>query len=159
MKHPLFTALMLGALMAAPALAESFSNFPAAPYQGTSKMPDFNGAQKDYTMFRTRLGNAAQREADFAGSWVVEQFGCGTGCSLAFVVDHKTGQILDLPVGGENNLYLRLYHRADSRLMKTTWIDGFWDSGKCMIGEWSLENGAFQPVAVTEHFPLEDCQN
>lgn len=159
MKHALLAALALAALCAPPAAATSFKDFPAEPYGGKVHLPDFEGAEAAHAMFRTRLGEAAQEEANFAGQWVVNEIGCGSGCVMAFAIDQGTGHIVDVPVSGERQLNARYYYRADSRLMKTTWIEGGFDSGICMIGEWELRNGAFLLVSAAPHAPLADCQD
>lgn len=160
MKRALAVFCLAATLFAGLAEAADFRDFPAQIYSGPARLPDFKGAQRDHAMFRTRIGNAARRVApEFAGSWVVEQIGCGTGCTFAVVVDHRTGKIVDLPVGGETHLYMRLYHRPTSRLMKVTWIANPYENEICMIGEWSFDDGQFQVISINPHYPLGDCEN
>lgn len=80
----------------------NFDKFPGGPrYQGTLVMPDFQGRDKDYNKFRTRIRNGIQEGANFAGRYKVIQFGCGTGCSFVIVADVSTGRVLSFPHGGE----------------------------------------------------------
>jgi len=150
--------VMIALATALPAHSESFGAYPVPVYTGKVRYPDFKGAQKQYSLFRTRLGNAARREkSEFSGSWMVEQIGCGTSCTFGFVIDHKTGAIVPLPVGGEETPNLMLFHRADSRLLKATWFDKSWFDGDCKIGQWTFQNGQFHEVSITTHVPREDC--
>ncbi|SOC05564.1 hypothetical protein SAMN05877809_103456 [Rhodobacter sp. JA431] len=155
---------ILGAAAAALALgtcgagAASFDEYPAEPFTAKPQYSDFQGAPEIYSVFHTRLNDAAHSAANFGGRWVVEELGCGSGCVMAFVIDHKTGAIVDAPISGENNLNARYYYRADSNLLKTTWIEGDFMTGVCMIGEWVLDDRGFHLISATRHVPLEDCQ-
>jgi hypothetical protein len=48
-------------------------------------------------MYRTRLREAAVRPPDFAGHYVVAEWGCGTGCAVHRLIDLKTGGIYNAP--------------------------------------------------------------
>ncbi|MBZ4021843.1 hypothetical protein CKO11_05130 [Rhodobacter sp. TJ_12] len=159
MKQIFGAALAALAFAGGPAGADSFADHPVDIYTGQAVMPDFAGAQSAYSMFRTRLGEAAQGGANYAGNYVLYEMGCGTGCVMAFVIDLTSGAIMDAPVSGERQLNARYYYRADSALLKTTWIEGPWDTGICMIGEWTLDARGFHLISTTRHVPLEDCQS
>jgi hypothetical protein len=141
-----------------PATAQDFSDYPVEIWQGAPKRPNFNGAQKDYAFFRTRLGNAAERDADFAGSWVVEQIGCGSGCTSTYTIDRKTGNITGLPIGGEEQMYVSVQHRVDSALIKATWIEnGYGPNGDCIEGRWVMDGLQVVEVGTRREVPVSFC--
>jgi len=95
----------------------SFTQYPATPlYEG--KAADV--VLSDETRaFRTRLQEAVQQPANFAGEYVLTRWGCGAGCVAGAVVSRKTGMVSLLP----SVLHVRnagehaLQFRADSRLL------------------------------------------
>ena len=64
-------------------------------YSGPTHAPVL--ATKDAREFRTRLREAAEGKADFAGHYVVTLWGCGTGCVMGGIIDAKTGHVTMLP--------------------------------------------------------------
>jgi hypothetical protein len=47
--------------------------------------------------FRTRLREASQEKPDFAGHYIVAEWGCGAGCVMGAIIDAKTGRVYWLP--------------------------------------------------------------
>ncbi len=44
--------------------------------------------------YRTNLRNAlANNEVNFAGKYIIAQWGCGTGCTESAIIDAKTGNV------------------------------------------------------------------
>src|SRR5215204_1656338 len=43
--------------------------------------------------FRTNLRNAARGKVNFAGHYILTQWGCGTNCSQTAVIDAKDGSV------------------------------------------------------------------
>lgn len=93
----------------------------------------------------------------FAGEYSVIQFGCGTGCSAVIVANNRTGQPYSFPRGGEDNMYLTLKYKLDSRLMVAQW--GSCDSGKCYMEYFDLAEGAWGGLGKREIGPLDSCYN
>lgn len=52
---------------------------------------------KDDMAFRTRLRNAAKDKRNFAGEYIVAQWGCGAECLSTVVISARTGKIYDVP--------------------------------------------------------------
>lgn len=52
---------------------------------------------KDDTTFRTRLKEAAKGKPNFAGSYILTFWGCGSECVMGAVIDAKTGKVYWLP--------------------------------------------------------------
>jgi hypothetical protein len=50
--------------------------------------------------FRTRLQEGLSAGANFAGHYIVIQWGCGAGCVMMAIVDALTGQIYKAPLPG-----------------------------------------------------------
>ena len=50
--------------------------------------------QRDY---RTRLSQASRQQPNFAGRFVLSQWGCGAGCTTGAVYDATTGAVVMLP--------------------------------------------------------------
>jgi hypothetical protein len=79
-----------------PVSEPKFSDFPAVPYHGPQTSADLS--TKEARAYRTRLSNAARQAPNFAGHYVVTEWGCGTGCLTGAILDVKTGKAVFLPV-------------------------------------------------------------
>lgn len=79
-----------------PATAQvpQFRDYPTQPYSGPS-VPLLLGP--DDVNFRTRLREAARQPANFAGSYVLATWGCGTTCLMGAAVNLRTGRVAWLP--------------------------------------------------------------
>lgn len=81
---------------------------------GSQKVPDFShhkikekdvmkgapkpvdlSSHKDAKTYHTRLKEGAKAGPNFAGHYTVVSFGCGTQCQDNWVIDEKTGKIID----------------------------------------------------------------
>lgn len=62
--------------------------------------------------FRTRLREAAKKGPNFAGHYTIVRIGCGTNCQNIWIIDSRSGKILEGPYntswGAEYNLNSRL---------------------------------------------------
>ncbi len=126
-------------------------------YKGKASKPDFTGENADFKNFRTRIREGMAQGPDFAGEFSVIQFGCGTGCSMVIVANNRTGKPYAFPRGGEDNMYLNLKYKLDSRLMAAQW--GSYDSGKCYIEYFDFAKGAWRGLGKREVGPLDSCYN
>lgn len=94
MKKVLLTVFTI-CLSAAFCLAQkvpSFSNYKVKVEKITPKHPDL-ASHKDARMFRTNLRNAVKDGINFAGHFVLANWGCGTNCSESAIVDATTGRV------------------------------------------------------------------
>jgi|AraplaMF_Col_mMF_1032025.scaffolds.fasta_scaffold01330_10 hypothetical protein len=133
-------------------------NFPVDQvYRGKTAKPDFTGDREDFKNFRTRIRKGMAEGPDFAGEFSVIQFGCGTGCSMVIVANNKTGRPYSFPRGGEDNMYLTLKYKLDSRLMVAQW--GSYDSGKCYMEYFDFVKGSWSELGKREIGPLDSCYN
>jgi|GEM_PF-5610393 len=153
MTQPIPSVLKLGRLAAALTLVAaatvqfplgaqagsySFEQFQvASPYNGETRLPDFGGRDKQFRTYRTHIRNGLKEGPSFAGEYSVVQVGCGTGCSFAFIASNKTGEVFELPRGGEEHLYMQLSFKPDSRLLIVQWGD--FEAASCTIEyfEWT----------------------
>jgi hypothetical protein len=58
--------------------------------------------------FRTVLRNGAAHEPDFAGHYVLVEWGCGTGCLQFALVDRQSGNIYNGPFGDLREVFFCL---------------------------------------------------
>ncbi len=102
--------------------------------------PAFDGRDKDFAPFKTRIVAAMKSGVSFAGEYSVAQVGCGTGCTNVVVANNRTGQLYHFPRGGEFNQALTLEHNADSNLMLARWYtDSLWET--CVFESFLFDNG------------------
>ncbi|MBS0193618.1 MAG: hypothetical protein JSR34_05170 [Proteobacteria bacterium] len=102
----------------------AFERYAAAPYTGPVVMPDFNGTERAYREYRTRLAAGAQSGVNFAGHYAIVTFGCGAECLMGYMVDERNGGVRELGYGGENQTNLGLAYKPNSSLLKVSYWDG-----------------------------------
>lgn len=124
-------------------------------YSGPKNYPDFTGRDREFSNFRTRITEGMGGEPSFAGEYAVIQIGCGTGCSIAYLGNSRTGEVFKVPVGGQNNMYLSLRYQVDSRLLTSQWADD--DSGKCFIQFFDFNDGEWTELLKHEVGSTDDC--
>lgn len=90
----------------------SFDDFSVDSVEMGGKPLDFS-TNKDAYRFRTRIREAYNmKAANFAGHYTFVQWGCGSPCQEAVIVDHRTGYIYDVPSAA-----LGYDFRAKSRML------------------------------------------
>jgi hypothetical protein len=99
----------------------SFAAYPAKSSVRRVVLPDFEGAQRKYRDFRTRVREGFVAGVNFGGHMVLTEIGCGAGCRWVSVGDAATGRLFEFPLGGEDNYLLQLRYRQDSFLVKAIW--------------------------------------
>ena len=100
---------------------------------------DFSGHQ-DLWSYRTMIRGAVVRGVNFAGRYVIAEWGCGTSCQNHAVIDAKTGKII---ASGLQTLY-GVDYMKDSALLIINPRAGVWDG---------LSNS---PAAKTSYYLLEN---
>ncbi|MGR9268153.1 hypothetical protein ACU8OQ_12375 [Rhizobium leguminosarum] len=124
-------------------------------YSGPNNFPDFVGRDREFSNFRTRITDGMSGSPSFAGEYSVIQIGCGTGCSFAYVGNNRTGQVSNVPVGGEDNMYLSLKYQLDSRLLIAQWAD--YDASKCYVQFFGFDDGEWTDLLKHEVGTMDDC--
>ncbi len=136
-------------------LASDFADFKVPKvYRGTVHQPSFRGRSREFAEYRTRICKALNTGPNFAGKYSLVEFGCGSGgCVMGFVTDLTNGSILPLPVGGEENLYLELSYRLDSRLISAQWIN----NGRCIQQKFAIAGARYDKSEIKDVGPEESC--
>lgn len=104
-----------------PSVAD-FAKYRQPAYTGTPVYPDFLGAQRKYSNFRTRIRGSLRDGVNFAGHYVIVTFGCGTQCVTGYITDIETGQVYDMPLGGESYPELNIAAKPDSSLLVARYV-------------------------------------
>lgn len=105
-----------------PVLAGPFQSYPVSTvFNGPVHMPDFNGRDRKFSDFRTRIRDGIKAGPNFAGRYAIISWGCGTECVDYVVADVATGEVFDFPLGGENYGELQLDTKIYSRLVVANW--------------------------------------
>ncbi|EJJ28479.1 hypothetical protein [Rhizobium sp. CF142] len=132
------------------------ADFPVqGRFAGKTVLPDFNGRDLYFNNFRTRISEGMREGPNFAGHYTLIQIGCGTGCTSVIVADNNTGRPASFPRGGENNLYLDLDYRLDSRLVTTQWQD--YKANTCIIEFFDLDRNTWKPIGKPYVEDIEVC--
>lgn len=101
-----------------------FANFqPEGYHSGKPVLPDFKGEAEWARNFRTRIRDGVKEGPNFAGRFTIVEIGCGTSCRFGFLVDASNGNVLELPLGGEENYQLEITYTVESKLLKAVWMD------------------------------------
>lgn len=77
----------------------------------------------EWRTYRTRIREGWGTEPDFAGRYIIIRMGCGGGCTFGIVGDHQTGELYDLGLGGEEQMYLNLDYGVGSNVINARWDD------------------------------------
>lgn len=129
---------------------------PAGPiYRGQPHLPDFRGRDRNFASFRTRIADGIRGGANFAGNLAMIVFGCGAGCRSVYVADVSTGRVDSFPLGGEDNMYLDLNYRADSRAVVAYWQDT--EKQRCIREVLVWQNGAFRKTDTADVGSSQIC--
>jgi hypothetical protein len=83
----------------------NYSDYPITNIY-TGKPAKLNlASNKNARSFKTRLNEGLQDGVNFAGSYSIVTWGCGTECMAGAMVNVQTGQVIDLPeVGFEQGI-------------------------------------------------------
>lgn len=118
----------------------AFDKQPAAIFSGALAAARPQGADRQFVTRITE--DSAAAGVNFAGYSTIVRVGCGTGCSIGWVVDRKTGTVRDLGLGGEEQSGVELVFKPDSRLLKAGWEQ----DAKCRYQSFLWTGEKLQPV-------------
>ncbi|OTG95522.1 hypothetical protein [Acinetobacter sp. ANC 3832] len=128
-----------------------FSEYPVkSVYTGTTARLDIS--DPDARMFRTRLNDALQQKADFAGEYVTTMWGCGASCRMYSFVNKRTGKLLQAGFGGEENSEDVIATNPWSRLLVTQeeHMDQNYAVESLTVRFYVLENGELKLIKTTK---------
>lgn len=115
-------------------------------------LPDFAGAQSDYSLFKTRITNAMLEGPDFFNNYKFIIIGCGTGCKFVYLGNTSNGELHDFPYGGEDYQQMSLDYKLDSTNVNASWFF----NGQC-VNEQLQWNGVEFQVISHQTMPDESC--
>jgi len=134
-----------------------FDDFPAlSNFTGITQLPDFNGRDREYRNHRTRISEGIGSGPHFAHHYSMVTIGCGTQCSFAYVGDNNTGQVYNVPLGGEENSLLQFQFDIKSRLVVAQW--GNYDAG-CYRQYFEWTGRSLRLMDTTKVGEQEACHN
>ncbi|KAA0968922.1 hypothetical protein FPY71_15260 [Aureimonas fodinaquatilis] len=134
------------------------ADFPVASvFEGKSAMPDFKTRDKDFVDFRTRIREGMEEGPNFAGEYSFVSAGCGTGCSMSFVANNRTGQVFAFPLSGEDYSYLQTVFQLDSRLLIAQYAS--FDTNECLQVHYDFQNGTWEQLGKSSIGNIEICYN
>lgn len=116
------------------------------PISTRKVMPDFDGRDKAFKDYRTRIRAAVEKGSNFAGHMSLLQIGCGTGCTFVLTIDLNTGTVYgDFPFGGEENAGLRLDFERTGNMVVAFYPSR--DAKRCLSTTLTWDGKAFNKVA------------
>lgn len=85
--------------MMSPAYAQRVPAFKDCPrvVQSINSTPRLVFADARIRRYRSVLRDAASGPVNFAGHYVLAEWGCGSGCVMAAAIDKKSGRVVPLP--------------------------------------------------------------
>lgn len=134
-----------------------FLGYVVPVYSGPTAEPIIG---PDDHSFRTRIGEGAREKVNFAGNSVITTFGCGGGCLMGYIINLETGEVHPLGLGGEEQMYLTINARADSRLLIAGWESVNGDTSSCSYQRYVWDGSFLQPVGETSTVdaPVGECE-
>ncbi len=79
----------------------TFSNYNVTVEKATVQKINFASHRKA-KQFRTNLKEAlAEGKINFAGKFIITEWGCGSGCTQAAIIDAQTGKVFSLTFYGK----------------------------------------------------------
>lgn len=88
----LFTFIAIFSLNIFGQNTPTFAKYSAKVQKTTAKSVNLK-SHKDARMFRTNLRNSFKEGVNFAGSFILSSWGCGTSCLQTAIIDGKTGNV------------------------------------------------------------------
>lgn len=140
-------AAVLAVLSVGAAAAEpQFADYPTKTYlKGKPVLPKFKGDTAEY---RTRIRNGMKDGPNFAGHFNLIEIGCGGSCIFTYLIDARSGKVVDFALGGEEYYQLQLKYRLDSTLLQADWMDtsvGSYDT--CIRRFYDISSGTPKQVS------------
>jgi hypothetical protein len=115
------------------------------PVTARRTMPDFNGRDKAFKSFRTRIRAAVEGGPNFAGNMHLFQIGCGTSCTFALAIDLNTGKVYDdIPFGIENPQLQLSFNRTGNMVLTRYLSENF---KRCLSTTYTWDGKTFSKVA------------
>jgi hypothetical protein len=88
----ILSIVLLGSIGASAQSVPEAAQYPAKVEQATARHVDLASNPKAET-FKTDLNDSLQSGVNFAGHFVVAQWGCGSGCVQVAIIDGRNGHV------------------------------------------------------------------
>ena len=135
----------LGAAQAAS--SPDFADYPAKASTASSQAPlQLDRASRRY---RTILRDASYHPADFAGHYVLANWGCGAGCVVVAAIDKSSGKVVMFPStvsDWPDDIEEPLAYHLDSRLLV---VHGRLDESGQGVHYFAFDGRHFKPIAAS----------
>lgn len=134
----------------------AFQDYPAGVATGPFVPPRFNGAGDRYKKYRTAIKLAVSAGPNFAGHFTIVEVGCGTSCTIPFIVDLSDGKISEFP--GEFGIIPDItyeYRRESTLLLALLPLDVLTSRPRCKKLYYKLISGHF--VKIEESIAQGEC--
>ena len=92
-------------------------------YQGSPRLPDFQGLDRRFGSFRTRISDEMRTGPNFAWHYAIVEIGCGSSCRFVLVGDVATGRVYEFPYGGEEFYMLNIRYNVKDNYVTARWIE------------------------------------
>ncbi len=142
----------VGQVLAEPADFKAY----AVPVQNVVLQGSLSGAN-DQIRQRLAWVKTKKQKPNFAGHYVLDSFGCGTGCMASAIVDLRTGAVYRAPFHEPTNGDKSF--RADSRLVEFSKYDYYKANSPEMmqvdgLAEWDEGKKEFKILKQTKPFKM-----
>lgn len=130
-----------------------FAEYPARKFERRVTFPDFKKRDRKFSAYRTRLRNGVRSGPNYAGHLALVEIGCGSGCRFAYLVDVRSGRVVDTGLGGDNHHELALLYRLESRLLFARWKS----EDRCMRAAFEWTDGVLKEIRHVDVGAAEAC--
>ncbi|GEM_PF-5965491 len=136
-----------------------FDKYPISTiYKNKKVFPDFKGREKKYSNYRTRIREGFKEGVNFAGHYKIIEIGCGTNCIFSYIGNISTGEVFDVPNGGEDTPNLKQFYKKKSNLLIQIWPVELTDYSKgCYREDFEMKNNSFVSLGKKLIKNEEEC--
>lgn len=141
-----------------PQFRRAFKDYPARIATGPFVAPHFNETTDRYNKYRKAINSGTASGPNFAGHFTVVEVGCGTSCTIPFIVDLSNGKISGFPheIGMIPDITYK--YQTDSNLLVALWpIDEFTAKPRCRRIYYLRTASNF--VKIDETIALGECRS
>ena len=141
-----------------PHFRRAFQDYPAAVATGPLVSPNFDGTTNRYNKYRTAIKLAVNAGPNFAGHFAIVEIGCGTSCTIPFIVDLSNGEISEFPLEIGIIPDITYAYQKESSLLVALWpLDVFTSKPRCKRLYYQRKSRNF--VKIEEAVSLGECHS
>lgn len=128
----------------------TFQDYPAAVANGPFVPPRFNGTRDRYKKYHTAIKLAVNAGPNFAGHFTIVEVGCGTSCTIPFIVDLSDGRIFEFPSALRIVPDITYEYKKESTLLVALWpLDMLTSKPRCKRLYYQIILGNFVKIEET----------